>query len=358
MAIIMIVGAGRVGLAAAKIIRKISTYAVVLVDAHRSALDAAQVELFQWQVETGRLSLHHAADATTLRQVVLDERPDVIMCSTPFTVNVQVAQLAAELGISYLDFTEDNQVTQEISKLDVRSTFVPQTGLAPGLVSYLGLELFERLGSPASLDLRVGALPQVAFGPAYYAITWSPEGLINEYLKPALRKRNHLVETVPPLQDRETVLVGGAIYEAFTTSGGAGDLDAYGAIPSVEYKTLRHPGHLEAIKALLEKVGYDLAAGVEEAKRTFHRTRDDTVVLMALAVDQAGLVASVGFRFKPHAELGLTALELTTAGTGVAVAELMLAGRLPTGILKPNQISMSALRQTAAYHIVMSTACQ
>lgn len=358
MATIAIIGAGRVGLAAAKIIRRISTHDLVLVDACQEALDAAQVELFTWSSQAGYLLLQRAVTAEELRGVLTTNLPDVILCSTPFTVNVQVARLAAELGIGYIDFTEDVQVTQEISQLEVRSTFVPQTGLAPGLVSYLGLELFDRLGTPLSLDLRVGALPQVAFGPSYYAITWSPEGLINEYLKPARRKRQHRVEEVPSLGERETVLVDGTIYEAFTTSGGVGDLDAYSAIPSVEYKTLRHPGHLEVITHLLDRTGYDLQAGVAEAKRVFKRTRDDVVVLMASAVDVSGMTATVGLHFKPHLELGLTALELTTAGTGVAVAELLLAGELPAGVLKPHQVPMSKLRQTKAASIVLSTARQ
>lgn len=359
MSKIMIVGAGRVGLAAAKIIRFLHAYDVVLVDAYQDTLDRAQVELnlSPASKESGSVSMHVAGGRDSLEQVMKLEQPDVVVCSTPFTINIQVAQLAARHGIHYVDFTEDNDVTREITELGIsRLTFVPQTGLAPGLVSYIGLELFDRLGTPKTLNLRVGALPQVAFGPAHYAITWSPEGLINEYLKPALRKRNHIVETVQPLDEHETLLVDGIIYEGFTTSGGVGNLDAYPHIPNVEYKTLRHPGHLEFVQKLLTRVSYDLDDGVKEAKQVFVRTRDDMVVLMAMAIDADNMTATAGIHFMPHDHLRLTALELTTAGTGVAVVELILAGQLEAGVLKPNQIPMHLVRQTLAYELIFSSA--
>lgn len=361
MAKVLIVGAGRVGLAAAKIIRFTSEHDVVLVDAYQEALNRATSELagVPAAATSGSISMHVAGGRDALEKVMTTERPAVVICSTPFTINIQVAQLAAKHGIHYLDFTEDNDVTREIIGLGIsRLTFVPQTGLAPGLVSYIGLELFETLGVPSTLNLRVGALPQVAFGPAYYAITWSPEGLINEYLKPALRKRNHIIEAVQPLDEQEELLVDGTIYEGFTTSGGVGNLDAYADIPNVEYKTLRHPGHLEFIQKLLSRVNYDLDDGVKAAKDTFPRTRDDVVVLMAMAIDQDNMMATAGMHFMPHDRLRLTALELTTAGTGVAVMELILAGELPAGVLKPNQIPMAAIRRTQAYELIFSAVRQ
>lgn len=354
MSEIMIVGAGRVGLATAKIFHCIGRRGIALVDAHAAALATAQADRY---LAAAQVSYHQATDRAELDQLFLSVRPKLVICSTPFTINVQVAELAAQYGAHYIDFTEDNEVTAAISKLVVeRSTFVPQTGLAPGLVSYLGLELFETLGEPRSLDLRVGALPQVAFGPAHYAVTWSPEGLINEYIKPAYRKVDGEVRTVEPLRDLERLLVNGVIYEGFTTSGGVGDLKAYSHVPSVEYKTLRHPGHLDFIKStILSGPDFTLEKGVARAKAEFSTTRDDVVVLVAHAVDVNGRSASFGAHFYPEKNLGLTALELTTAGTGAAVAELILAGALPTGILKPSQISMAKLRSTRGHQLVMST---
>lgn len=359
---IMIVGAGRVGLAAAKIIRNLGDWDISLVDTSASALTAADSTLRHASLPhllAGSISCYNIHGDDELEEVIMAVKPDVVVCTTPFTVNVKVARYAFAAGCHYIDFTEDNSVTQEISKLPIeRSTFVPQTGLAPGLVSYVGLELFEELGTPRSLDLRVGALPQVAFGPAHYAITWSPEGLINEYIKPAYRKYDGQIEQVEPLQDLEQLLVNGVIYEGFTTAGGVGDLSAYPHIPFVEYKTLRHPGHLQYIKDhVIYGSDFTLAKGVDRAQALFNTTRDDIVVMAAHAVDQKGRSASFGAHFTPENNLGLTALELTTAGTGVAVIELLLDGHLKTGVLKPSDIPMNKLRlYSKAIELVFSTA--
>ena len=362
MSHILIVGAGRVGVATAKIIRNLGDWDISLLDTSAEALTAADATLRHASLPhllAGNISCYHIEDDAEMEEVILAIKPDVVVCTTPFTVNVKVAKVAFAVGCHYIDFTEDNAVTQEISKLPIeKSTFVPQTGLAPGLVSYLGLDLFQELGEPHSLNLRVGALPQVAFGPAYYAITWSPEGLINEYIKPAFRKYDGAVEQVAPLQDYETLLVNGVIYEGFTTAGGVGDLAAYPHIPFVEYKTLRHPGHLGFVTSnILSIPDFTLEKGVERAKKLFQTTRDDIVVLAAHAVDKNNRSASFGAHFGPETNLGLTALELTTAGTGVAVIELLLDGHLKPGILKPSDIPMDKLRlYSKAIELVFSTA--
>lgn len=352
MSKILVVGAGRVGLAFIKIARKLGVGEIHAIDASTSAIQKVKEE-------TECNNTFVASTTEELQQTFDAIKPDVVVCSTPFTINTTVAKIAAERGINYIDFTEDNQVTEFISSLSVSSTFVPQTGLAPGLVSYIGLDLFAKLGKPYSLDLRVGALPRVAFGPSHYAITWSPEGLINEYIKTAKRKKDGVEQTVQPLIEREELLVDGIIYEGFTTSGGVGDLAAYPHIPNVEYKTLRHPGHLEnTIKPLLwrffEDKDFSFDEAVADAKKKFPTTRDDIVVLAAVAKDTDRKMATAGIHFLPDEELGLTALELTTSGTGVAVVELLIEGKLKKGILKPSDIPYGELKTTKAYKLIFN----
>lgn len=346
MSKIVIVGAGRVGIACAKILRCIGEADVILVDVDQKVLDAAV------SFET-RL----AAGTGALEGVLQDLKPVVTICATPFYVNISVAKAAQKVGSHYIDFTEDHSVTREIEALGIsRVTFVPQTGLAPGLITYIGLSLFQKLGTPKELMLRVGALPQVSLGPSHYAITWSPDGLINEYLNQAVRKTDGVVENVGSLSEEEKLVVNGVTYEAFTTSGGIGNLASYSQVPTVEYKTLRYPGHLSFIQGLLAKVDHDLDNGIALAKKTFSTTRDDVVVLAAIAVDVDGKSASRGIHFYPHDALELTALELTTAGTGVAVVELLLRGELPAGMLLQSDIPFTLLRTTTAYELIFSSA--
>lgn len=336
---IAIVGAGRVGLAFHRLVAALS------IPGTFTLIDSQQVDV------------PGALVTSDLEKTLTELKPSVIICCTPFSVNVQVAQLAQRLGSHYMDFTEDNAVTEAIEQLDTRDvTFIPQTGLAPGLVSYMGHYLFKQLGTPKSLDLRVGALPAVSFGPGHYAITWSENGLINEYIKPAYRKVNGLEEMAKPLNDREELMVNGRLYEGFTTAGGVGNLAAYASVPNVEYKTLRHPGHLQVVLELLDATSWNFERAVELAKQKFQRTRDDVVVLVAHAVDETNNSASVGLHFYPDTALDLTALELTTAGTGVAVLELLQQGCLPKGTLLSSQVPFELLANTKAGARVFSHA--
>jgi hypothetical protein len=129
-------------------------------------------------------------------------------------------------------------------------------------------------------------------------------------------------------------------------------LTAYDHVPSVQYKTLRFPGHLDFLQKILSKVNFVFEDAVDLFKQTFVTTRDDVVVLVAHAVDTEGKSASAGLHFYPAEELGLTALELTTAGVGIGVAELILSGQLDAGVLNASQIPFEKLMATSALRLV------
>ena len=73
-----------------------------------------------------------------------------------------------------------------------------------------------------SIELRVGALPQHPRGKLGYALNWSPEGVINEYINDCEVIRNGHPQMVPALEGLEMILVNGLMLESFTTSGGRG----------------------------------------------------------------------------------------------------------------------------------------
>jgi saccharopine dehydrogenase-like NADP-dependent oxidoreductase len=347
MKTVAVVGAGRVGLSCAKILSKVSQLPVIVVDASEKALEKAKAELpgAVASVANGRDDLLAAFRRHSVETVV---------CATPFSANLEVAQAAFSAGANYLDFTEDVSVAAQIKGLSpTHVSAVSQTGLAPGLITYIGLSLFRDGAKPSSLALRVGALPLASLGPGHYAITWSPEGLVNEYLRPALRKVNGSIESIQPLQwhHREQLILDGVTYEAFPTSGGVGDLDAYSSIPSVEYKTLRYPGHLDFIKPFIEG-NSSFEQKVEKIKSLFPTTRDDLVVMAALAQDADGHCSAFTKVVHSNRELNMTALELTTAGTGAAVAELLSRQLLPKGFVTADKIKLQALQQTKAYQLI------
>lgn len=316
---VLIIGAGRVGLSCYTLISTYTSYKALIADPSTEALDraAANGAAFNLRREDG---------AAAVRSV----KPWAVICAGPFTVNVEVAKAAAEVGAHYIDFTEDVGVTKEIMALSHDGIFIPQTGLAPGLITSIGAVLVDYLAGREEvqeLNLRVGALPQFSNHPASYALTWSSLGLANEYIKPAEIIRNGKVETVASLGQLEKLVIGGATYEAFTTSGGMGPASIY-RVPNVDYKTIRYPGHLDwligplgAIKqaAWPEPLPPKLDKLTELFEREFKHTRQDRVVVFARAATATREVCYAHI-FEPESS-AFTALELTTAGTGVACLE-------------------------------------
>ena len=93
---------------------------------------------------------------------------------------------AKEIGAHYFDLTEDVESTRTVRRLaeGAATAFVPQCGLAPGFVSIVANHLASRFDPLRDLIMRVGALPLYPTNALGYNLTWSTEGLINEYLNP------------------------------------------------------------------------------------------------------------------------------------------------------------------------------
>jgi saccharopine dehydrogenase-like NADP-dependent oxidoreductase len=71
-----------------------------------------------------------------------------------------------------------------------------------------------------SVSMRVGALPQFPTGQLKYNLTWSTDGLINEYCNPCDTIHNGRRIEAQPLEGLEEFSLDGVRYEAFNTSGG------------------------------------------------------------------------------------------------------------------------------------------
>src|SRR5690554_3437443 len=89
-----------------------------------------------------------------------------------------------------------------------------------------------------------------------YSFTWSAEGVINEYLNDAEVIHNGERKMLASLDDVETININGRQYEAFLTSGGLGTMceTLDGKVETLNYKTIRYPGHRDGMKLFL----YDL----------------------------------------------------------------------------------------------------
>lgn len=192
----------------------------------------------------------------TLREFFKDKQA-VVSC-LPYFLNIEIAKIAADMGVHYFDLTEDVPTLHAIQKManDSNSVLAPQCGLAPGFIGILGAGLYTQFSEIRNVKLRVGALPLHPMGQFGYSFTWSADGVINEYLNDAEVIHNGNRKMVSSLDDLEIININGRQYEAFSTSGGLGTMceTLDGKVDTLNYKTMRYPGHRDAMKLVL----YDL----------------------------------------------------------------------------------------------------
>lgn len=300
-------------------------------------------------------------DIKTKLPKLLDElRPELVINALPHELNSVVIKHTLKRDISYLDMSEDvpsRKLLEHLAPQCVKATLLPQQGLAPGIVNIMGAWLVnqhERKGSTLTeLRLRVGALPQVARGKLGYATTWSVDGLVNEYLNDVEELVDSAVVTKPGLSGFERLMFRGVELEAFRTSGGVADLPRLliGRVKNVNYKTLRWPGHHEAMQLLLDEFKLDR----ELLKMLFtaavpSRVADCVYLLVSLDVQHDGRIDTydmgrryVGLNVNGHR---FDAIQATTALGVTGVVELLLKGELSKGIVTHDKIDYLKLEQT------------
>jgi saccharopine dehydrogenase-like NADP-dependent oxidoreductase len=273
---------------------------------------------------------------------------DAIVNALPFYLNRPVASACAEAGRSYFDFSEDIESTAFVSDLardEKRIVFAPQCGLAPGAVNIIGAHLIAQFDTARSLELRVGALPVSASNEMKYYLSWSSSGLVNEYIKPCdALYRGEPIKTLP-LEGKENVVIDGATYEAFNTSGGVATMcDTYrGRISELNYKTIRYPGHLDHMRFVIHDLGLgdrpDLLTQIFD--QSIPATRQDVVLLYVNALGtRSGKLQQCSYvkKIKAQQLFPATAIRTTTAAGMAAVVELFIRGALKPGFVRQEEI--------------------
>ncbi|MFC5728671.1 MULTISPECIES: saccharopine dehydrogenase family protein [Nocardioides] len=286
---------------------------------------------------------------------------DAVVSCLPYDRNIEVAEAAAAVGCHYFDLTEDVPTTQRVIELAGQTpgvAFVPQCGLAPGLIGIVGASLAKGFEEIRSIELKVGALPQNPTGLLGYAFNWSAEGVVNEYLNDCEVLRSGRRQMVPAMTEKERVFIGGIELEAALTSGGLGTMcPTYeGHVQRLDYKTLRYPGHFRQMHFLFDELG--LRDHREEVGRMLVKAKppvNDDIVYIHAAVEGV----KDGQPFRENYVKGYLPIEIdgrmwraiswTTASSAVAVVELVADGVLPhEGFLRQEDICLEDLHATHA----------
>lgn len=283
---------------------------------------------------------------------------DAVLSCLPFHLNIGVSNVAHASGIHYFDLTEDVPTTNHIRNLAKTSKglMAPQCGLAPGFVGIVGAHLIEQFDECRSCRMRVGALPQNPTGLMGYAFNWSAEGVVNEYLNDCEVIEEGERKMVSAMEWREKIFIDGLELEAFTTSGGLGTMcETYlDRVANMDYKTMRYPGHFDLMNFFFHEL----------LMREDRQRAGEILVNAKPPVDQDIVfvhVAAEGYidgklsrrefvnGYKPLMIAGQsrTAIAWTTAGSVVAVIEMVREGTLPsTGFLKQEDIPLESLFAT------------
>ncbi len=329
---VLILGAGKIGSLISGLLAESGSYAVQLGD-----VDAAAAEAVVRAHGSPHLTAH-ALDASSVPALAkhLAEHPvDAVVSSLPYYCNVGVAEAARSAGIHYFDLTEDVEVTRAVRRIAAGAThaFVPQCGLAPGFISIAAAELITHFDEVRAVKLRVGALPQHPNNVLKYSLTWSTEGLINEYGNPCQSVVDGRTIDVSPLEGLEEIEIDGTLYEAFNTSGGLGSLaETHGAhCESMNYKTIRYPGHCEQMRLLMNdlKLNHDRGTLKRILENAVPQTLQDVVIVYAAVTGtQDGELREENYVNKVYPQLIAgrlwSAIQVTTASGMTSVVDLVL----------------------------------
>lgn len=283
---------------------------------------------------------------------------DAVLSCLPFHLNANLARIANDAGIHYFDLTEDVPTTKAILELSKTSKglMAPQCGLAPGFVGIVGADLISMFEECRSCKMRVGALPQNPTGLMGYAFNWSPEGVVNEYLNDCEVIEGGERKWVSPMEWHETLYIDGVKLEAFTTSGGLGTMcDTYlGKVANIDYKSMRYPGHMKMMNFFFhELLMRDRRKEAGELLVHAKPPVQDDVVYVHVSAEgtidgHAGRKEFVrGYRPIDVAGKARTAIAWTTAGSVVAIIEMVRDGKLPnTGFLKQEEVPLAEFLKT------------
>ena len=317
---IAIVGSGNIGWALKQLLKK-------------------DFEINQGDIEDG----FDALDISQVKDFLKGN--DAVISAGPFKVNKNIAKIAAEQGIAYFDLTEDVETTDFIKNLNSKNILMPQCGLAPGAINICAASMMKDFDSVNEVLMRVGALPRFTTNEMSYYLSWSTNGLINEYCNEADAIYEGKSIKLMPLEGIEKIVIEGESFEAFNTSGGCATMcETYeNQVENLSYKTIRYPGHVNHMKFLFNDL--HLKKNKEVLEKLFDkevpRTKNDVIIFFVKVIGMIdGVLQEKTYLRKIYGNGKLSAIQLTTASGVCSVLKMYLDGKMKgNGFVKQESLS-------------------
>jgi lysine 6-dehydrogenase len=355
----LVLGAGQQGSACAYDLLKHTDHDVVIADV---AVDSLRESLQPWL--GGRLTAVKldANDRTAVREVM--EGAAAVMNAFPYYFNLGMTVAAIDQGAHYCDLGGNTDIVLQQKGLHDRArergvSAVPDSGLAPGMVNILAEHGIRQLDTVAAVRIKVGGLPQHPEPPLNYQIVYSLEGVLDYYTTLSWVLRDGRPTQVKALSEIEELeFPGVGTLEAFHTAGGLSTMaQRYeGKIPTMEYKTLRYPGHAKAMETirdlgLLELEPVDvkgeqvvprdafMAVAGPRLKKDPRKSPDLAALRVEVEGEREGEPLLLRWdlldRFDP--ETGITAMMRTTGFSLAISGALQAAGDVEPGVWTPDE---------------------
>ncbi|HEX8244013.1 MAG TPA: saccharopine dehydrogenase C-terminal domain-containing protein [Longimicrobium sp.] len=353
----LVLGAGQQGSACAYDLLRHTDHQVVIADQRVNALPEFLKPYLGSRLTAMRLD---ANDRGAVRDVM--EGAAAVMNAFPYHFNLGMLVAAIDSGAHYADLGGNTEIVLQQKGQHERArergvSAVPDSGLAPGMVNILAQHGIGQMDTVRAVRIKVGGLPQNPQPPLNYQIVYSMEGVLDYYTTLSWVLRDGRPTQVPALSEIEEIdFPGVGVLEAFHTAGGLSTMaQRYeGDVPTMEYKTLRYPGHaqiMEAVRDLgllgLEPVEVkgqhvvprDLFIAVAGKKLTKDPRQSPDLVALRVEVEgeKAGeeLLLRWDLLDRFDAETGITAMMRTTGYSLAITGALQAAGDVEPGVWTP-----------------------
>jgi saccharopine dehydrogenase-like NADP-dependent oxidoreductase len=353
---VIVLGCGKIGSVLAKdFAESVEGADVVLADRseERAREAASSIEGAGW-VSANTSDLPKLVD--TLREF------DLVLGALPGDYGFRALEVAVEAGVDVVDvsYTPENPLDLDTAARDAGITIIPDCGVAPGLSSILVGYASSKLDRVKAAHIMVGGIPESPVPPLGYTITWSAEGLIDEYVRDVSIVEDGRIVQVPALSGLEEMeFPGVGTLEAFYTDGLRTLVESLPGVESMYEKTLRFPGHVEKVR-LLRELGFfgDEPLNVEGEEvsprlltaRLLERSlrKPEVGDLLAMIIEVTGKAGGeeTGYRYyvldRFDREKGVTAMARTTAYTASIVAGMLAEGVIQEkGVIPPERLGMN-----------------
>jgi saccharopine dehydrogenase-like NADP-dependent oxidoreductase len=309
----------------------------------------------------------NASEPAALQQLVRESRPRVLICMLPPDFQPGLARAALDAGVPYVS----SSYTGDLVELDAPARekgviILPEMGMDPGIDLILGRLAVDELDVVHGMRSYGAGLPEPACAgdnPIHYKITWTFEGVLKAYMRPARFLRDGHETAIPggqifrPENGHTMVVPGVGALDAYYNGDAIRYIDIFGLGPELKEMgryAMRWPGHNQFWNVMAELGFLDEAStpagGAGISPRRFvveHLTprlqfRDNERDMVVIRVEAWGVKNQkplrVVYELIDYRDLatGLFAMNRTVGYTTSIAAQLILAGKIrKTGVLTP-----------------------